>query len=131
MLVVVVMFLFMALLTPLIQDSWSDFVERNGDTVYTRVIFPWAISSLFYWAYGLLLLFVDFKHIPRLFYQRKYQPKAVMKPEGSIHMPPLRKCLIQVLFNQIFVLLPGILFLDWGSRQLGRGIRVDPILPSI
>lgn len=110
---VTILFSIMAILSPLIQDVWMDFVGKHGDGLYSRVFFPWMLSTAFYWAYGLLLLIVDFKHTPTVFYQRKFQPKAVMIPDGSNYMPPLKKCLLQVLFNQIFVILPGLLILDW------------------
>lgn len=120
----------MAILTPYLREPWAGFVGRYGDCVYTRVIFPWILSTVFYWVYGLLLLAVDMTRRPGLIYGRKHQPKAVLKPEGSGFMPPLKKCLLQVAFNQLFVLLPGLLCLDWVSRLAGGGIRVDPVLPA-
>lgn len=120
---------------PLFAAEWASFVDSYGDSIFIRVLVPWLMSTVFYWTYGLLLLLVDFARAPAFFYRRKLQPRVELNPAGDSFRPPLRKCLLTVLFNQLFVILPGLLMMDWITRTgfipFVTGIRVERELPSL
>jgi len=90
---------------------------------------------VFYWSYGGLLLFCDVYKWPRWLYRQKIQPKTSFEIRGAKSNPPLWKLFAVVLFNQVFVLLPGMYLLDYVTRSgwipFCSGIRVTEKLPSV
>jgi sterol desaturase/sphingolipid hydroxylase (fatty acid hydroxylase superfamily) len=115
-----------------IQHYWSQLYHALGDSVVSRVVVPWLLMLVFFWSYGGLFMFLDAYKWPAILYRRKHQKKVEFAFAGSTQMPSLRECMKNVLFNQFFVILPGLLFLDHLST-LGvfRGIRFEEQLPSL
>lgn len=118
----------------LLQDAWGAYVTAFGDTITTRVLIPWIIMMIVYWTYGLALLyFLDMTHYPTSVYKGKHQAEKTFSPAGNAHSPALTKCIRDVLFNQFFVILPGLLLIDFCAVELKLlpGLRVEPSLPTL
>jgi sterol desaturase/sphingolipid hydroxylase (fatty acid hydroxylase superfamily) len=118
------------------QSLWAEFVEHVGDSSYSRVVIPWALFCVVFWLYGGMLLLLDVfaRRSPVLsnwYGRNKHQPTRHFSLAVSEHAPALGKVVKLVAFNQMFVILPGLLALD-GVSQCGLlpGIRVVSQLPS-
>eukprot|EP00732_Lithocolla_globosa_P004819 Lithocolla_globosa_v1_NODE_4618_length_1398_cov_15.274554.p1 type:complete len:265 gc:universal NODE_4618_length_1398_cov_15.274554:142-936(+) len=117
-----------------VQHIWSSFLQKYGDTVQTRVLIPWCIMMIFFWIYGILMMLLDIRHKPTWAYSKKFQPERPFVLNGSSYSAPLFKVVKLVIFNQFFVILPGLLLMDFLSRQewffFCNGIRMEDDLPS-
>eukprot|EP00658_Telonema_sp_P-2_P027368 TRINITY_DN21144_c0_g1_i4.p1 TRINITY_DN21144_c0_g1~~TRINITY_DN21144_c0_g1_i4.p1 ORF type:complete len:284 (-),score=44.25 TRINITY_DN21144_c0_g1_i4:485-1336(-) len=79
-----------------------------------------------YWVNGLLFLLVDIFHRPQALNQFKIQPK---KGFDVYDMKLLRKVVINLLTNQLFVVIPCCFIYAWLTER-GYGFRVTREIPS-
>mmetsp|Transcript_15351 Transcript_15351/g.24017 ORF Transcript_15351/g.24017 Transcript_15351/m.24017 type:complete len:261 (-) Transcript_15351:28-810(-) len=120
----------------MLQELWSQHVQYWGDTVTSRVIIPWVIMMFVFWFYSLFFFLLDYFHVPDFIYKRKHQPSRPLRIEGCSYQPPLVKALKLILFNQFFVILPGLLWVDRWTRSgfllpdFVVGVRMEEELPD-
>lgn len=101
-------FFFTIFIAPYLFGSvWNFYIECIGDNIYSRVLSPWIFLMITYWTYGSILLLIDYYKKPALIYNTKYQK------DSSKNSCTISRCIRQVLFNQIFVILPLFYVLDW------------------
>jgi len=91
---------------------------------------------LTYWGFGGFMLIVDVFHWPKALWEKKYQADRVYHLNDSKINPPVWKMVPLVLFNQIFIFLPGFYALQWLCDHVDGfpwklGVRVDRVLPSL
>jgi sterol desaturase/sphingolipid hydroxylase (fatty acid hydroxylase superfamily) len=115
--------------------AWAAYIDNFSQ--YNITVFGgWAVMMLTYWAFGGFMLIVDLYKWPRFIWQKKYQADRLYHPRGTEYNPPFWKMLALVLFNQIFIFLPGFFFLQWVCERVEifpwkLGVRVDRVLPSL
>jgi sterol desaturase/sphingolipid hydroxylase (fatty acid hydroxylase superfamily) len=117
------------------QPSWDKFlsyIEYLEFPVIGRVVVPWILITCVFWSFGSVFMIVDAFHWPHFLHRRKIQTQVDFAFEGSKMMPSLRRCLVNVIVNQVFVILPGIFVLDFLS-QVGvfKGVRIERELPTV
>lgn len=125
-----------ALTTPHLADAWAQYYDWvGGSNVTSRVLIPWFCSTVFYWLYGGFLLSVDISKRPAWLYKLKFQTDAVFSETGTSYSPPVKRCIYQVLFNQIAVVLPALVVMDYvctkGWIPGCSGITMTRELPSL
>jgi sterol desaturase/sphingolipid hydroxylase (fatty acid hydroxylase superfamily) len=92
---------------------------------------------VFFWSYGgSLLYFVDMKRNPEWIYRTRFQPKRPFSIDKTAYNQSLTDCITRVLFNQFFVILPGLLLIDHLCTfgYLGpyiTGVEMSPRLPPL
>lgn len=120
----------------ILQQTWTAYYNLMGDTVISRVVVPWVIMFVFFWIYGGgLLFFVDAKHSPEWIYERRFQPKRPFSFDKTPYNLSLIQCVKTVLFNQFFVILPGLLLIDYVCRSgflpFMTGVKMEERLPTL
>jgi len=112
-----------------LQQYWELYINHFGDTVFTRIIAPWILQLVAFWIYGIFLLLINLNQ-PQ--FVKKLQSEKKFTFEKTNYAPSFITCVKLVLFNQFFVILPGLLAIDFVSQSGWLpGIRVDSQLPSL
>lgn len=121
----------------LLQKIWTSYYNfSGGDSVTTRVLVPWLIMFVFFWVYGGgLLYFIDVNKNPEWIYKSKFQPKRPFEIDKTTYNRSLKECVTNVLSNQFFVILPGLLFIDYmcinDYLPWTSGVRMEERLPGL
>lgn len=117
---------------------WARFLDRfdDGEQFLLPVVGGWLVMFITYWAFGLAMLLVDITRRPAWLWQRKYQKTRQYAYAGSEYNPPLVRTVALVLFNQLFVFLPGLwlmqrFFTHTALLPWRTGIRVERELPTL
>lgn len=89
----------------------------------------WAV----YWSLGLVNLLMHMKHKPTWVFERKLQPRALFKSEGSGTNPPLASFVVYLIVSHLLFVLPSMFVLQLVSRTfLGSGVQLGwPGWPTI
>lgn len=105
--------------------SYINIINKIDNPIVRSLVFnvvvPWILSLIVYWSLGTIFLLIDKYKLPATLYNTKYQKNAETKNSVS-----LTDCIKQVIFNQIFALLPGLCVLN-----LIGNIKVTPEIPSL
>lgn len=117
-------------------DLWGLFLDQFDESFDLPVVGGWLVMFLTYWLFGFAMLAVDITHKPAWLWNRKYQKSKMYSYAGSDYNPPLKKTVALVLFNQLFVFLPGLwlmqrFFTNTALLPWSTGIRVDRELPTL
>lgn len=115
------------LITNYIDPVWRSYIDYinkidNLDlrSLICNVFVPWTLSLITYWSLGMAFMIIEKYKTPTSLYETKYQKDAEIKNTIS-----LKTCIKQVIFNQIFALLPGMYILN-----LVGSIQISSELPS-
>eukprot|EP00808_Paulinella_micropora_P028180 g37251.t1 len=120
----------------ILQAGWSVLFDcLQGGQFNVTVWGGWLCLMLTYWLYGGLLLCVDVWHRPQLVQRLRFQPQRPFALNATPYNPSLAALLRNVLFNQVFVILPGIFLLDCLTPLLPlpwrTGVLVTRELPAL
>jgi fatty acid hydroxylase domain-containing protein 2 len=111
-----------------LSQAWVEFC--HGKSEETMILIGFGIFFASYWITGLLYLYTDLNHRPEAIWKAKLQPKREFLIHGGPFNPSLKATIVNALSNQVFVFLPGMFLLHFGSKQLGLGLVFSPQLPS-
>lgn len=115
--------------------AWAKFVDDYDDPSnpdLLPVLSGWVSMMVTFYVFGGLLLIVDIFHKPAVVFDKRYQKKRPYSLSETEYNPSFRDLLLVVLFNQFFVLLPGMWLLQYvTSRYLGTGIYVSREMPPL
>lgn len=101
--------------------------DFGGDYFYLTVGVQWSLSVVTYWALGLLFLLVDLSGRPAWMARFRVQENAGTK--NQVRLQKLRPVVAQVLFNQTFVQLPGMVACYWLKtlRGFDSSLSIPPM----